>query len=113
MYILYKNYKVFISKLIVMFVFYLIIGIRHQLGIATCKCEPFAVSLARLRMWPTSSKQPTYALSFDLLDWMETMLLECQVSLNDFCKALNNKLPKYVIVSYLLNIYLYCILHRF
>ena len=74
-------------------------GIPHQVGILSCKCEPFSVTLSRLRLWPTSSKQPSYALAFDLLDWMEAMLLECQVSLNDFCKALNYKLPAYVVVS--------------
>ena len=74
-------------------------GIPHQVGIVSCKCEPFSVTLSRLRLWPTSSKQPSYALAFDLLDWMEAMLLECQVSLNDFCKALNYKLPAYVVVS--------------
>ena len=74
-------------------------GIRHQVGVVACKCEAFSVTLSRLRLWPTSSKQPSYALAFELLDWMEAMLLECQVSLNDFCKALNNKLPSYVVVS--------------
>ena len=83
-------------------IFYAIIfdaGIPHQVGVVSCKCEPFSVTLSRLRLWPTSSKQPSYALGFDLLDWMEAMLLECQVSLNDFCKALNYKLPAYVVVS--------------
>ena len=70
-----------------------------KLVVVSCKCEPFSVTLSRLRLWPTSSKQRSYALGFDLLDWMEAMLLECQVSLNDFCKALNYKLPAYVVVS--------------
>ncbi|XP_028417095.1 uncharacterized protein LOC114541357 [Dendronephthya gigantea] len=37
---------------------------------------------------------------------MEAMLLECQVSLNDFCKALNHKLPAYVVRK---NIYAFII----
>ena len=81
-------------------------GTQHQVGVVACKCEPFSVTLSRLRLWPTSSKQPTYALTFELLDWMEAMLLECQVSLSDFCKALNHKLPAYVVVS---EIVAYCV----
>ena len=79
----------------------LFIGLRHQLEVTSCSCEAFPVSLARLRLWPTSSKHPKFALSFELLDWMEALLLECQVSVSDFCKALNTKIPKYVIVSFL------------
>ena len=66
----------------------------------SCPCEAFPVSLVRLRLWPTSSKNPTIALTFDLLNWMEALLLECQVSVNDFCKALDFKIPRYVIVRY-------------
>ncbi|XP_028417867.1 uncharacterized protein LOC114542545 [Dendronephthya gigantea] len=72
-------------------------GRRHELHVTTCPCEAFPVSLARIRLWPTSSKQPRFAVSFDLLDWMEALLLECQVSVSDFCKALDVKMPKYVI----------------
>ncbi|XP_028417790.1 uncharacterized protein LOC114542444 isoform X2 [Dendronephthya gigantea] len=72
-------------------------GIPHHVGIVSCKCEPFSVTLTRLRLWPTSCKQPLYAFDFRLFDWMEAMLLECQVSLHDFCKALHFKLPPYVI----------------
>ena len=79
----------------------LFIGLRHQLEVISCSCEAFPVSLARLRLWPTSSKHPKFALSFELLDWMEALLLECQVSVSDFCKALNTKIPKYVIVIFL------------
>ncbi|XP_028412340.1 uncharacterized protein LOC114535157 [Dendronephthya gigantea] len=71
-------------------------GRRHELGIMSCPCEAFPVSLARLRLWPTCSKNPSIALSFDLLDWMEALLLECQVSLNDFCRALDLRIPRYV-----------------
>ncbi|XP_028404088.1 uncharacterized protein LOC114526761 [Dendronephthya gigantea] len=73
-------------------------GRRHELGVMSCPCEAFPITLARLHLWPTSSKHPNMALSFDLLDWMEALLLECQVSANDLCKALNFKIPKYVIV---------------
>jgi hypothetical protein len=54
----------------------------------SCPCDAVSVSLARLRLWPATSKNPTVAYTIDHLDWMEALLLECQVSVNDFCKAL-------------------------
>ncbi|CAB3988685.1 Hypothetical predicted protein [Paramuricea clavata] len=72
-------------------------GRRHKLAVMSCPCEAVSVSLARLRLWPATSKNPTFAFTFDLLDWMEALLLECQVSVNDFCKALDFKIPRYVI----------------
>ncbi len=56
-----------------------------------------AVTLARARLWPSTPKNPRYAYSFELLDWYEALLLECQVSLKDFCQALYYKTPHLVI----------------
>ena len=55
---------------------------------ASCACEPLVVTLVRARIWPSTPQRPHLAFTLDLLDWMECLLLECQVSLNDFCKAL-------------------------
>jgi hypothetical protein len=75
-------------------------NILIQFNISLIHSEAFSVSLARLRLWPATPKQPKTAFAFDLLDWMEALLLECQVSVNDFCNALKAKLPKYAIVSF-------------
>ena len=56
---------------------------------ASCACEPLVVTLVRARIWSSTPQRPHLAFTFDLLDWMECLLLECQVSLNDFCKALS------------------------
>lgn len=54
---------------------------------ATCACEPLIFTMVRARLWPSSPQRPRFGFSFDLLDWAEALLLEAQVSLNDFCKA--------------------------
>ena len=36
---------------------------------------------------------PGYVFSFNLLDWAESLLLECQVTLKDFCQALYFRCP--------------------
>ena len=61
---------------------------EHKLQFACFHCEPLAITLARAELWPASPSNPHYAFSFALLDWAEALLLECQVSLKDFCNAL-------------------------
>ena len=46
------------------------------------------MTMIRARIWPSAAQRPRLAFTFDLMDWMEALLLECQVSVNDFCKAL-------------------------
>lgn len=59
----------------------------------TCNCEPLAVTLVRARLWPATPHHPKYAFTFNLLDLAESMLLECQVALRDFCNALYFRSP--------------------
>ena len=49
--------------------------------------------MARARMWPASPPFPRLAFSFDLLDWVEALMLECQVAVREFCGALIFKCP--------------------
>ncbi len=44
--------------------------------------------MVRARLWPSSPQRPQFAFSFEFLNWAEALLLEAQVSLNDFCKAI-------------------------
>lgn len=46
----------------------------------------------RLRYWPGTPSRPLIAFSFDLMDWMEVLLLECQVAVQDFTTALELKI---------------------
>ena len=63
-------------------------GDEHTVLFGHCSCEPLVVTMIRARIWPSTPQRPHLAFTFELLDWAESLLLECQVSLNDFCKAL-------------------------
>lgn len=69
------------------------LGVQHSITFVCCDCEPLAETLVRARLWPASPHYPRYAFSFDLLDWAEALLLECQVALKDFCQALSFRCP--------------------
>ena len=40
-----------------------------------------------LGYWPASPSRPVLAFSFSFLDWLEALLLECQIAVNDYCDA--------------------------
>ena len=63
-------------------------GREHNVMLTCCDCEPTAVTMVRARLWPASPRLPRLAFTFELLEWAEALLLECQVALGDFCKAL-------------------------
>ena len=69
------------------------IGEEYNISFVSCLCEPLVVTMARARLWPSSPQRPHLAFTFELLDWAEALLLECQVALKDFCKALTFKCP--------------------
>ena len=58
-----------------------------------CNCEPLAVTLIRAQLWPATPHYPNFTFSFKLLDLAESLLLECQVALRDFCNALYFRSP--------------------
>ena len=57
-----------------------------------CSCVADALTLMRLRYWPGTPKRPQVAFSYALMDWMEALLLECQVVVQDFATALEVKI---------------------
>ena len=71
----------------------IIIGIEHHLKLRCCKCEPIAMTMVRARLWPGSPTNPRLSFTFELLDWAEALLLECQVAVKDLCAALAYKCP--------------------
>ena len=62
-------------------------GIEHKLKFAHCSCEPLAITLARAELWPATQIHPRFVFTFKLLDLIEALMLECQVSIKDFCSA--------------------------
>ena len=71
-------------------------GEEHNIQFVWCACEPLVLTMVRARIWPSTPQRPNLAFTFDLLDWAESLLLECQVALKDFCKALCLKCPHLV-----------------
>ena len=72
------------------------VGMEHHITFCCCQCEPTPVTMVRARLWPASPRFPQLAFTFELLDWAEALLLECQVALGDLCKALYFKCPHLV-----------------
>ena len=66
---------------------------EHTIEFVHCDCEPLAVTLIRAKFWPATPHSPRLVFPFSLLDWAESLLLECQVSLKDFCTALYFRCP--------------------
>ena len=65
-----------------------------------CQCEPLVATMVRARLWPATAQRPHLAFTFELLDWAEALVLECQVALKDLCKALCFKCPHLVTKVY-------------
>ena len=78
-------------------VFLTILGNEHNINFLYCSCESLVLTLVRARLWPSTPHHPHIVFSFDLLDWAEALLLECQVALKDLCKAFQFKCPHLVI----------------
>lgn len=72
-------------------------GIQHTVKFSCCACELIATTLARGDLWPATLHNSRLAFSFALLDSAEALMLECQVALKDFCKALNYKCPFFIL----------------
>ena len=64
-------------------------GIPRDIEFPFCPCEGIVVALIKFRYWPGSPVNPLIAFSFDLLDMLEALLLECQVAVQGFTQALS------------------------
>ena len=53
-------------------------------------------------------QRPQIAFTFDMLDWAEALLLECQVAVKDLCKALCFRSPHLVVKVCVHGIYPAC-----
>ena len=69
------------------------LGTHHQVQVEVCSCSSVPVTLVHHRLWPATPSRPGLAFHFDLMEAMESLLLECQVAAKDFCAALSSRLP--------------------
>ena len=72
-------------------------GMEHSVSVSCCQCEPIAVTLVRACLWPATAQNPRLAYTFELLDWAEALLYECQVALKDLWAALQYRVPHHLI----------------
>jgi len=52
-----------------------------------CQCLPFLHPLVKCGFLPASASNVTTAVSMQLLDWLEALMLESHISMLGFCKA--------------------------
>ena len=65
------------------------VGIPRKINFPFCTCESDCVKLIRLHYWPATSSKPQIAFTFHFLDWLEALLLECQVAVQDMTQAIS------------------------
>lgn len=53
-----------------------------------CGCETEAETLVQLGFFLATPKQPQLVFILPLMEWMEALMLECQVSAQEFAAAL-------------------------
>ncbi len=68
----------------------LITGSFHSTILTFCGCETEVQTLLRNNLFPATPKQPQLAFTFQLLDWLEAVMLECHVAVQDFVSAVNS-----------------------
>ena len=66
-------------------------------------CESVALTMVRARIWPGSPSNPHLGFTFDLMEWANALLLECQVAIKDFCSAIVYKCPYFQMKVNILN----------
>ena len=64
------------------------LGTLRKLRISFWHCESDIVIFVHLNYWLATPSHPSIAFSFSSLDWLQALLLECQVPVQDFFSAL-------------------------
>ena len=65
------------------------------------KCLPAPIRIIELGYWPATPTRPFLAFTQSFMDWMEALLLECQVCVQDFASAVEMIIKeKFTEVSY-------------
>ena len=61
---------------------------QHHIAITFCFCHNKSERLIQLRLWPATPTSPQLAFTFDLMELLHILILECQVSLHDAARML-------------------------
>jgi hypothetical protein len=79
------------------------VGREHIVMITFCECELDVSQLVRYGFWPSSPVRPTTAFSIPLLKLVNTLTLECSISVAGMVQTLrwmNNLTSKQVEINY-------------
>ena len=87
---------------------YIYIGCYHSVRVTFCDCETEVETLMRSRLFAATPKQPQLAFTFELLDWFDALMLECQVPAQDFVAAIG-----ILTDSQLMKVCIHCTLYLF
>ena len=68
---------------------YIYIGIPRSINFQFCSCESDCIKLIRVHYWPATSTKPQIVFDFHFLDWLEALLLECQVAVQDMTQVIS------------------------
>ena len=63
-------------------------GVPRQIEFPFCPCEEKAITLIRCQYWPGTPHNPHIAFSFNLMNMLKALLLQCQVAVQDFTQAM-------------------------
>ena len=63
------------------------IGAPWIINFPFCPCECDGVKLVKSSYWPGSPVNPNVGFSFEFMDLLEALLLDCQVAVQDFTQA--------------------------
>ncbi len=68
-----------------------ITGDEKECDVCFCDCTSGANILLAHGLWPASPTTPVLAVEIPLMDFLESLFLESQVSLSSFCNAIKWK----------------------
>jgi len=63
------------------------LGVPRAIKFPFCPCVCDATKLIKFSYWPGTPVVPQVAFSFEFMDLLEALLLECHVAVQDFTKA--------------------------
>ena len=66
---------------------FLHIGSPRVLNFPFCSCKCDALKLIGFNYWPGTPVYPRVAFTFEFMDLLEALLLECHVAVQDFTQA--------------------------
>ena len=67
------------------------VGYQHEISGTRCQCEPKAITLLRYGLRPATPVEPTMAFTQELMEHIQDLVMECQVSVFKITNVLDLK----------------------